>query len=359
SLPIGSGASQPRSSREDYLTAAEEALDNPSTSHVVSCRETGLQTLTVEESHIVDRIDSLPLPLAWEPSACSVANYVADLFEAGGINHNFSPAEAQEFADTMCAIQKPTGNKITRNTQKGTSTINFRPKHGLSDIHDLGIFLETKGRFAGCNVGVEKECIFNAKKLSYSFINIGNYQDLAGKKYQLLWENRVPGNSEEYEIPDSGYPSSRIWPEKKKTSDQLEKQLSSQKRFLQRAVEKMHVDGKPFDPAFTRIFMLTDKEHRVNKVALSTLATATSIFFEYRTKIVPLEQEAAYIAEIDNSPTYTIQHIRNAIEADLNDNPIEIVDLHKISHLLEKLGDFASSSACVEQEYTIDGQEYN
>ncbi|VHO00979.1 hypothetical protein [Candidatus Rhabdochlamydia sp. T3358] len=361
SLPIGSGSSQPRSSQELYLTAAE-ALDSPSTSHVV-CRRSSEQASTIARCNSSDNLieqDAAVKPpafLAWQPSPGSIASYVADLFEAGGVNHNLSPAKAREFVDAMRAFQKPTENKIARNTQEGTSKIEFRPKHSLSDIHDLGLFLEKKGRFAGCNGSVEQKAIINGKEISYSAINIINYQDLVGKKYQLLWENRAPKNSEEYKIPKGRYSASRIWPERKKTSDQLEKQLSNQKRLLQRAVEKMHVDGKPFDPAFTRIYMLTDKEDRVNKLALSNTAEINGIFFEYRTKIVPLEQEVACIAEIDNSPTYTIQYICNAIEADLNDNPIEIVDLHKISHLLEQLGGFASSSACVEREYTIGGKE--
>ncbi|VHO03141.1 hypothetical protein [Candidatus Rhabdochlamydia sp. T3358] len=340
SLPIsGSGVSPAGSSGELYPSGTSSAI-SPCT--------------------ILGRYGS---QLNWDPSPGGVANYVADRFKEGKVHHNFSHAEAQEFVSAMRAAQKPIGNKITRNPQKKTSTIQFRPKHGLSDIHGLGIFLEQKGGFAGCNVAVEKKHIVNAEELSHSSINIRNYQDVVGQKYKQLWEDRAPENSEEYKVPDSGYYASTIWPEKKKTVDQLEKQLSYQKRLFQRAINIMNNKQKesdkeiPFDPAFTRIFQLTDKERRVNKMALSIIARATSIYFEYKTKVVPLKEEEACIAEVNNMPTCTIDQICDAIEADLRARPIEIVDLHKISHLLEQLGGFASSSACVEREYTIGGKE--
>ena len=279
------------------------------------------------------------------------------LFEEKGINHVFTPTEAQEFANTMYAIQRPISNKITRNMKEGTSTIEFRPQHGLCDIHSFGLFLKQRGGFAGCVADVEQKCEFNEKEVSHSSINLTNYRDLAYKKHQLLWENRAPEDSEEYELPKSRYSDSNIYSNKKKTSDQLEKQLSFQKRLLQRAVEKLHIDGKPFDPAFIRIFKPTDKERRSNEIALSTAAKVTGIFFEYKRKTVPLEQERACIAEINAMPTYTIDQICDAIKADLKEHPITIVDLHQISHLLEKLGGYASSSALVEREYIIDGQE--
>ncbi|QZA59178.1 hypothetical protein [Candidatus Rhabdochlamydia porcellionis] len=346
---LGPGGSPTGSSSELYLTTAEKAVDNPS--HEIST----ISRYSLSKSIACKK---KPLHLDWNPSAEAVADYVTDLFEAGGVNHDFCPAEAQEFVDTMRAIRKPTGNKITRNTQKGISAIAFRPKHGLSDIHGLGLFLEKKGGFAGCVADVEqKYYTFNEKEGSHSSVHLTNYRDLAYKNYHLLWENRASENSEEYELPKSRYSASTIWPEKKKTPDQLEKQLSYQKRLLHRAVEKMHIDGKPFDPAFTRIFMLTDKDLRINEITLSSAAKVTGIFFEYKAKEVPLEEEKACIAEIDAMPTHTVDQICNAIEADLQADPIKIVDLHKISHLLEKLGGFASSSACVEREYTIDGQE--
>jgi hypothetical protein len=55
-------------------------------------------------------------------------------------------------------------------------------------------------------------------------------------------------------------------------------------------------------------------------------------------------------------PTRTVDEVIKAIKDDLREHPIPIVDLHQISHLLEKLGKFASSSACIERTYIIDGQ---
>ncbi len=366
SSPIsGPGVSPAGSSWELCPVAVENTLDTSGTNGVVCCRTNDLQSSAISPCNT---------PYWNLASPEGVVSCVADLFEEGGVNHNFSPDEAQAFTDTMNVVRKPTGNKITRNTQKSTSTIEFRPKHGLLDINGLGSFLEQKGGFAGCVAAVEKRRIFHVeefslssmkKEFSHSSVNISNYQDVVHQRYKQLWEDRGPENSEEHEIPDSGYPNSTIWPEKRKTDDQLEKQLSYQKRLFQRAINIMNNKQKesdeeiPFDPAFTRIFMLTDKERRVNKIALSIIATVTSIFFEYKTKVVPLEEEEACIAEVNNMTTCTIDQICDAIEADLRARPIEIVDLHKISHLLEKLGGFASSSALVEREYVIDGKECN
>ncbi len=372
SSPISSpGVSPAGSSWEFCPTAAEETLDNPSTSRAV-CQGTNQQASTIarcnSSENLVEQNPSAKTTfLNWNPSPGSLADCVAEVFEEGlergSADLGLNPTEARELIDTMRAIRRPTGNKITRNTEEGTSTIEFRPQHGLSDIHGLGLFLERKGGFAGCTVDVEQKSPFNGKELSYSSISIRNYQDLVRQRYKQLWEDRNPENSEKYEIPDSEYPNSTMWPEKKKTVDQLEKQLSYQERLFRRAINIMNGKQKesdkeiPFDLAFTRIFMLNDKDCRTNKVALSTIAGLTSIFFEYKTQIVPSSQERACIAKINAVPALAIDKVKEAIEDDLRDHPIEIVDLHQISHLLEKLGGYAASSALIEREYTIDGQE--
>lgn len=371
SSPISSPRVSPAGSSWEFCpTAAEETLDNPSTSHAI-CQGTNQQASTIarcnSSENLVEQNPSVkPVFLDWNISSGSLANYVADVYEDGlerGANLGLNPIEAREFIDTMHAIQEPTENKITRNIEEGTSTIEFRPQHGLSGIHGLGLFLKNIGAFAGCNVDVDQEAILNKKELNYSSINLRNHQDLVRQRYKQLWEDRNPENSEKYKIPDSGYPNSTMWPEKKKTVNQLEKQLAYQKRLLQRAINIMNGKQKesdkeiPFDPAFTRIFMLNDKDCRTNKVALSTIAGLTSIFFEYKIKIVRSEQEKACITEINAMPIRTIDQVCDIIEDDLRDHPIEIVDLHQISHLLEKLGGYAASSALIEREYTIDGQE--
>jgi hypothetical protein len=297
--------------------------------------------------------------LSWDPSPRDLAGHLAEFGNHLGLN----PTEAQEFVDTMRAIQRPIGNQITRNVEEGTSTIEFRPQHGLSDIHGLGLFLERKGGFAGCTAEVNQKDPFCGRELRYSAITERKYKDHVHQRYKQVWEDREPENSEEYELPDSRYPSSTLWPERKKTVDQLEKELSYQDRLIRRAIDIMNGKQKesdpeiPFDPAFTRIFRSTTEEVKTHKVNLFTRARLTTIFFEYKTETIPLDQERAYIKKIQAMPTRTIGEVKKAIEDDLRDRPIKTVDLHQISHLLEKLGGFTSSSACIERTYTIDGQK--
>ena len=362
SSPISSPGASPRGSSWELCPSGTEET-SPSTSCAVN-----QQVSTIARCHsskdLAEQNPSTEPPfLNWPPSPGSLADGVVGLFEAGGVDHNFTPAEAQEFADTMRAIQKPTGHKITRNREEGTSTIEFRPRHGLVDIHCLGLFFEQKLGFAGCVVSVEQKAPFNGKEFCYSSINLRNYQDLVRQRYEQIWEDRDPGNTEEYKVPVIRYGNSTIWPEKKKTVEQLEKELSYQDRFLQRAINIMNGQRKesdkvrPFDPAFKRTFIPTEKERITNKIPLLSIAGMTSIFFEYKTKTVPLDQERVCIAEIDAMPAYTPDEVEEVIKADLREHPIEVVDLHQISHLLEELGGYAASSALIEREYTLDGEE--
>ncbi|MDR2539356.1 MAG: hypothetical protein LBC45_01880 [Chlamydiales bacterium] len=356
------GASPLGSSWDLYATETQN--DQPSTSRAVCRRHTHQQTSPIAQFAETSLLN-------WDLSSRELT-HIKELVDPKGLadhlaefgNHlGRNPTEAQEFSDTMRIIQRPIGNTITRNTEEGTVTIEFRPQHGLSDVHGLGFFLERKGGFASCTVGVNRKHPFCGRDLRFSFITVRNYKDLVHQRYKQAWEDREPENSEEYELPDSRYPNSTVWTEKKKTVDQLEKQLSYQDRLIRRAIDMMNGKHKesdpetPFDPAFTRIFTLNAEEIKTHKVNLFTRARLTTIIFEYKTQTVPLDQERACVENILAMPTRTTDEIKKAIENDLREHPIEIVDLHQISHLLEKLGGFASSSACIEREYTIDGQK--
>ncbi|VHO03593.1 hypothetical protein [Candidatus Rhabdochlamydia sp. T3358] len=358
SLPIpSSGASSAGSSRGVFQS--DEVLAHPSASSAICQRVDRVFTAT--------QLGLLPLG---EKRSEALVNYpttlaggIANLCVAGGIDHDFTPAEERDFKGTMRAIQHPVKNKITKNGD-GTDTIEFRPKHGLADLQGLESSLEVIGKFAGGFVSVEQRGSLNKKEFSYSSIVLENYQDLATQRYKQLWEDRYPENLEDYEVPENGHPNSTLsWVEKSKTVDELERELSYQKRFFLRVINIMNNKQResdraiPFDPAFKRIFILSNKDLRDNKVALFIPACLTAIFFEYKIKTVPSHQVKADIEEIDAMPTWKIREICKKIKTSLKDDPIKMVDLHQISHLLEKLGAYASSSALVEREYTIDKEE--
>lgn len=354
SSPIsGSRPSTPESYREGaYLSVREAEEEIPSSS--------GISTACLRrtsDSQLPITSQNRSLISHWKPSTDGVVSLASGLTGLLEGQANINP----ELIATLDAGQRPFENKIIRNTTEGTSTIEFRPKHGLFDTHSIAIFLEDKGGFAGSSCATQKECAFNGKPFKHASAMVRNRQDLVEQKYKQVWEGYGSRSSESYEIPDSGY---RVHWFEKKSIDEIERQLSYQKRMLQVAVDIMNSKQKssdreiPFDPAFKRIFVLTEKDHRNNKVAFSKIAAVNSVFFEYKTKIVPLQEEEACIAEVDNAPTRTVNEICEAIKTRLVAHPIKMVDLHAISHLLQELGGFASSSAHVEREYTIDGKDF-
>ncbi|VHO03186.1 hypothetical protein [Candidatus Rhabdochlamydia sp. T3358] len=346
------GSSQPSTSNAlGYKSYLPQQFNS-----TISCLEEEPEDIDAELREAWDRYD---IAFAEPPEpfiAESVIGYIAGIFKKQSQQDGRVNPEREELIACLHDIGLPTKNKISINAANNMAIIEFRPKCSIVEIHGFGWPLKKFGGFSGSPASVEQAYVLDEKtSTKYASITMLNSQDLVDEKYDQVREKYSLHINPSQRHPKSHYPVS--WFDKR-SSDEMEKLLSYQRRLLQRAMEKMHVDGQPFDPAFERIFIPTEEEHIRNGNSLSHLALTDMILFEYKTKEVPVKDQEACIAEIDNLPTYTVQEICAKIEADLLEHPIKEVDLHSFAHLLKKLGGFASSSACIEQECTIEKEKF-